>query len=159
MSFQFSPERNFRAISAGAVVRAVTGSGASFQGAGIRTRFAVLTSETSQLRNLPVTYPCRLFPSRDRQLRRAENGYLHPRLARRLSIVVTGNAFDNGFSNFCRSLTGWSFRSLHQFCQEPRSVFSILFRPAFARGFIHADEPKRRTIEYARISIGEIRNV
>jgi hypothetical protein len=40
--------------------------------------------------------------------------------------------------NFCRHLTGWSFRSLHHLRQEPRSVFAVPFRPSLSAVSIHA---------------------
>jgi hypothetical protein len=61
--------------------------------------------------------------------------------------------------NFCRRLTGWSFRSLHHLRQEPRSVFAVLFRPCLSVRVIHANKHGENDVEKIRLPSGDFRNV
>jgi hypothetical protein len=52
--------------------------------------------------------------------------------------------------NFCRHLTGWSFRSLHHLRQEPRSVFAVSSSPSLSAVFIHANKHGENDVEKIR---------
>jgi hypothetical protein len=122
--------------------------------AGFRMRLS-----TSQ-ENLPVVIRCKFqsaapFPSQgcggqDRDgFPSLRLGLLFPRLLPRMmrpkpQRALLGSPMSqltrdiSRVLNFCRHLTGWSFRSLHHLRQEPRSVFAVPFRPSLSAVSIHA---------------------
>jgi len=81
------------------------------------------------------------------------------RLATVRFIGPRGDTHAAGWNLFGPYAARRVFGALRQFLQEPRSIRAVLFRPCLSLWVIHADEPKRRTVENARIESGEIRNV
>jgi hypothetical protein len=53
-----------------------------------------------------------------------------------------------GVVNFCRYLTGWSFRSLHHLRQEPGSVFAVSFRPGPFVAIAHKKQRNERSLSW-----------